>query len=323
MRSRPRLQIPLAALVVAFACAQLFPGTSSSFTNSTANGTNTVTAAADWTAPSITAAVLQKSKGGVVNKFHKSETFYIYANVTDSGNPSAGIGTVTASTSNLTTASSATLSAGSWTVGGTAYNYRTSQLTAKSTLSSTTYSYSLSVSDSGGNGPATQAGSVTSSNASFAPSSVLTTNVATAGKPLATDKITMTYNSAPDPESVFAGWDGSSRSVSVTLADKALYDMPSDIIGVVDGNGDPTSLGYILTGGDFVDSNRVITYSSSTIALSGSTYTVTLGTPNNTSYINTDSNNRVASWYTLDTAFDTFGNESSTTAVSTTSRKQF
>ena len=178
MRSFRRLRIPLAALVAAFACAQFFPATSSSFTDSTASSGNTVTAAADWTAPSIASVVLQKTKGGVVNKFNAGETFYIYASVTDSGNPASGVGTITASTTNIATVSSAALTAGSWTVNGTSYNHRTAQLTAKSTLTSTTYSYSLSVSDAASNGPATANGSVASSNATFAPTSFLSTNVA-------------------------------------------------------------------------------------------------------------------------------------------------
>jgi hypothetical protein len=322
MRSSRPLRILLAALVAVFACAQLFGATTSSFTDSTASAGNTVTAAADWSAPVISSVVLQKSKGGVVNKFNASETFYIYASVADSGNPAAGVGTITASTSSLTTASSATLSAGSWTVNGTTYNYRTNQLTAKSSLSSTTYSYSLSVSDAASNGPATQSASVVSSNASFAPSSVLTTNVATAGRPLATDKIAFTYNSAPDPESVFAGWDGTSRSVSVIFADRSVYSMASDLVGVVDGSGNTTSLGYALMGGDYINSGKTVTYANSTLVLSGSTYTVTLGTPNN-SEMRTDSFSRTATWTSTSSAFDTFGNASSAANVSGSSRVQF
>lgn len=323
MRSSRRLQIPLAAVVVAFACAQLFPATSSSFTDATASSGNQVTAAADWTAPTISSVVLQKSEGGVTNKFHAGETFYVYASVADTGNPAAGIGTITANTTNIATVTSATLAAGSWTVGGTAYNYRTAQLTAKSTLTSTSYTYSLSVSDSASNGPTTQTPSVTSSNAAFAPSSVLTTNVATAGKILATDKIAFTYGSAPDPEALYPGWDGTSKAVTVTLADKALYSMASDVIGIVDGTGGTTPLGYVLTGGDFVNASKSVTYANSTIVLSGNVFTVTLGTPSATTDLRTDTANHVATWTSYSTVFDTFGNASSAASVSTTSRAQF
>lgn len=317
-----RLRIPLAALAAAFVCAQAIPATSSSFTDTTANSGNMVTAKADWTAPTVSSVVLQKEEGGVVNKFHANETFYIYAGVADSGNPAAGIGTITASTTNIATASSAALTSGSWTVNGTAYNYRTALLTAKSTLGSTSYSYSLSVSDTASNGPTAQAGSVTSANVTFAPSSFLTTNVLTAGKPLAGDKITFTYSSAPDPESIFPGWDGTSRSVDVVFADKAVYATTSDIVGITDDVGNTTSLGFVTTGGDYINAGKVVTYPSR-IVLGGSVYTVTLGAPDVAANVRSDTGSRTASWTNYNTAFDTFGNASTAATITGTSRVQF
>lgn len=326
MRSRRSLRIGTATAVAVFACAQLLGATTSSFSDSTASSGNAVTAAADWTAPTISAVVLQKSEGGVINKFHANETFYIYASVADTGNPAAGIGTITATTTNIATVSSATLTSGSWTVSGTAYNYRTALLTAKSTLLSQSYSYSLSVSDSAGNGPTTSSPNVTSSNVTLAPSSFLTTNVVTAGKALATDRITFTYSSAPDPESIFPGWNGTSRTVDVKLADGAVYSMSSltqDVVGVADSAGNVTSLGYIVTGGNYVATSKTVSFTGSTIALSGSTYTVTLGTPSLSTDLLTDSGSRTAIWYSYATAFDTFGNASSAATITGISRIQF
>lgn len=318
--------IALATLVAAFACAQFFPATSSSFTNNTTNGGNTVTAAADWTAPAISAAVLQKAEGGVVNKITPSGTFYLYASVADSGNPASGVGTLTASTSNIATVASATLTTtgGPYTVGGTSYNYRSALLTAKSTLSTTTYTYTLSVSDTAGNGPTTSSPTISASTASFAPSSFLTSNVTgTSGKADAGDTITFTYSSAPDPESLFAGWNGTSRTVSVVLADKSLYGTTSDIIGIVDGSGNTTSLGYLTTGGDFANAGKLITYATSTIALSGSTYTVTLSAPGVAGDLHSDTGSHAAVWSSYATAFDTFGADSSAASITGVSRKQF
>jgi chitinase len=316
----------MVAVAATFACAQFLGVTTSSFSDSTANSGNTVTASADWTAPTISSVILQKAEGGVTNKFHPSDTFYVYAAVADTGNPAAGIGTITASTTNIATVSSATLTTtgGPWTVGGTSYNYRTAVLTAKSTLTTQSYSYSLSVSDSAGNGPATSSPTVASSTAAFAPSSFLTTNVTgTAGKADAGDTITFTYSSAPDPESVFAGWNGTSRTVNVAFADKGIYGTTSDIVGITDAGGNSTSIGFITTAGDYITGGNLVAYPTSTIALSGSTFTVTLGAPDVAASTRTDTASHAAVWSSFATAFDTFGNASSAATITGISRKQF
>jgi hypothetical protein len=79
----------------------------------------------------------------------------------------------------------------------------------------------------------------------------------------------------------------------------------------------------VLAGGDYIAFNKIVLYNASTIALSGSTYTITLGTPNSSADIKTDSNSRVASWTSYNTAFDTFGNSSSAATRSTASVRQF
>jgi hypothetical protein len=136
----------------------------------------------------------------------------------------------------------------------------------------------------------------------------------------------MVYSSAPDPESVFAGWDGSSRSVSVALADGALYGFSSttsDIIGITDGTGAVTPLGYIMTGGNYVATSQTVTFTNSTIALSGSTFTVTLGTPSNSTYLLTDAASHVATWSQYPTVFDQFGNGSTAATITGTTHVQF
>jgi hypothetical protein len=326
MRSRRSLRILFAAVAALVACAQFLPGTSSSFTAATANSGNSVTAKADWTAPTISATAVRKAAGGVTNKLGQGETFYVYANAADTGNPASGLGTVTASVTNVATVATATMTAGSYTVGAATYGFRTALLTAKATLATGTYAYSISVSDTAGNGPSTLAGSVSVDNTAFAPSSFLTTNVATAGKILATDTMTLTYNHAPDPESVFSGWDGSSRTVNVALSDGAVYGLSpanGDLIGVTDSAGAATSLGYIVTGGNYAANSTTVSYPNSTIVLSGSTYTVTLGTPSNTANLNTDTSSNTATWTPNATAFDTFGNASSATTITGTARVQF
>lgn len=321
-----RLPVSIAAaLAVAFACAQLFPATSSSFTDSTANGPNTVTAVADWTAPTVASVITQKAEGGAINKMKSGGTFYIYADIADSGNPSAGLGTMTASTANIATVTSATLTAGSWTVSGTTYDARSPLLTVKSGLNSGTFTYSISVSDAATNGPTARSGSITTDTSAFNVSSVSTVNVATAGKPLATDKVIFTYNKAPEPDSLVDGWDGTSKSVPVKFADGATYGYSGtqDVMGVTDASGNPTGLGYVMTNGDYIKNGKTVTYSNSTIVLSGATVTLTLGTPTNTTDQNTDNSNRSMQWIGAGSAIDQFANTLTTTNANSTSVKQF
>lgn len=325
MRSFRHLRIPLAALVAAFACAQALPATTSSFTNTTANNGNSITAKADWTAPTVSAVVTQRSDGGATNKLKSGATFYVYADITDTGNPSSGLGTMTASVTNIATVSSTTLTAGSWTINGVTYDARSAQLTAKN-LSTGSYSYSVSVSDGAGNGPASKSGTATADTTAFNVSSVTTTNVATAGRPLATDKLIFTFNKAPEASSLYDDWDGTSKSVKVQLSDGANYGWSGtnqDVIGVTDANGDVTPLGYVVTGGNYIQSNRVVMFNNSTMVLSGSTVTITLGTPDNSSYLSTDSGSRTMQWTAMAGPTDTFGNTLSTTNVNSTSKVQF
>ena len=300
-----------------FAGSQLFGATTSSFSDTTATSGNTISAAADWTPASISATVVQKSEGGMVDKIRRSGTFYVYANVSDVGG-----GSVTASVTNIATAASAPMTAGSWTVAGATYNFRTALLTAKSTLNTQSYSLSVTAND-GVNTPVNVSDTVSASTATFAPSAISTTNVVTGGKPLATDKMTFTFSSAPDPAMLYAGWDGTARSVTVTLADKSVYGMASDVIGITDANGNATSLGYVLTGGDYVDPGQSVNFTSSSIVLSGNTFVVTLGTPSNTSTLNTDSNNRTLTWTGQSGLFNQWGTPGAAVSVSSSSVRQF
>lgn len=240
------LRLLLGALVATVVLAQLLPGTSSSFTATTDNSGNSVSAAADWTGPAVSAVELQKSQGGVVDKLKQG-------------------GSATSATASV-------------------------------------------------------------DNTAFAAGSFLTTNVTTAGKAVAGDKVTFTYNHAPDPESLFAGWDGSSRTVTVVLVDGGVYGMSSstqDLFGVLDSGGSMSSLGYVVTGGDYVASNKQVTYCGSTVALSGSTSTVTLGPPDVSGNLKTDSTANAAQWVSTATAFDGFANLSSGSTVTGVSRVQF
>lgn len=112
-----------------------------SFTDSKQNP-QTVTAIADWTAPSAEASVIAPTSGGTPGYLKTAKpTYYVYAKVSDSGNPASGITSVKANVNNLTSGQTAvTLTAGSYSVGGVSYNYRSASLTA-GTLSAGSKAY--------------------------------------------------------------------------------------------------------------------------------------------------------------------------------------
>ena len=81
----------------------------------------------------------------------RSKNYYVYGNVTGSGNPPAGLASLTANVSNFTPGQTAApMTFGSYTVGGTSYNYRTAQLTSGSSITAGSKTYSLTATDNGG-----------------------------------------------------------------------------------------------------------------------------------------------------------------------------
>src|SRR5207249_4794019 len=94
-------------------------GAWAAFSSTTSNTGNSFSAAADLTAPSASSTVIARTTGYLAGKIKQGGTYYVYANVTDSGNPASGVNSVHADVSNITTAStSITLSSGSFSVNG-------------------------------------------------------------------------------------------------------------------------------------------------------------------------------------------------------------
>jgi hypothetical protein len=140
-------------------------GTWSAFSATTSTGADTFSAAADWTGPTVGAAVVANSSAGAGVK--QGGTYNVYANVADSGNPASGVAGVTANVSNITTGSTAvalTACSSACTVGGTTYGYKSAQLTAKNPLTAGTQTFTVSSTDAGGNAGTTFNGTVTVDN---------------------------------------------------------------------------------------------------------------------------------------------------------------
>ncbi|HEY1594093.1 MAG TPA: hypothetical protein VGF74_01755, partial [Thermoleophilaceae bacterium] len=164
MRRRRRSLVLVLALLVLAAVAAGGSGSFAAFSSTTSTGAETLTAAPDWTAPTVNAGVIAGTSAGP--GVRQGGTYNVYANVTDNGNPPGGVATVTANVVNLTTGSNAvalTACASNCTVGGTAYGYKSAQLTAKNPLTGT-QSFTVASTDVGGNASGASSFNVTVDN---------------------------------------------------------------------------------------------------------------------------------------------------------------
>jgi hypothetical protein len=269
--------------------------------------------------PTVAGAAIAKSAGGTPGYIKQGGTYYVYANVSGSGTPPAGVSSLTADVSSVTTGqTAASLSSGSWTVGGQSYNYRSAQLTAKTTLTAGSKSFTVSLTDSA-SVKATTSYSVTVDNTALAASGIQTANAGggTAGRAEIGDTMTLTYSEAVDPNSLFSGWDGSSMNVAVVLVDGG--SSANDTIQVWDvPHVTQIPFGTIDLGRkDYLTSHSLdafgVSGTPSTMVMSGSTITITLGTPSVTA--DTAAGSGTMTWTPSASATDRAGNAASTSTV--------
>jgi hypothetical protein len=147
----------------------LFAGsvTFAMFSQTTANAGDNYGASSDWKAPTVDRAAIQRNGGNDTSTGYvrQGQSYFVYANVTDIGNPASGISSVTANVSTVTTGqTSAALTFGSWTVNGQTYNYRSSALTSDNPLSEGSKSFSIAAADNNSNSATTSGFSVTVDN---------------------------------------------------------------------------------------------------------------------------------------------------------------
>jgi hypothetical protein len=289
-----KTRLPLVLLAVAVLAATFMAGRAvAGFANTTDNPGNSVTAATDFRAPTVSATVIAKTTGYVDSFIKQNGTYRVYANVTDTGNPASGVNTVTANVSNITAGqTAAALSSGSFSYGGVSYNYRSAQLTADNPLSAGSKSYTLTETDNASNSGTTN-GSVTVDNTAPTASDVQATNDSggTVGKAEQNDKVTFTFSEPMDPDSIFSGWTGSSTNVTVRISHNLnllglgsrdhlrVYDSSNSsqiaTLGAVDlGRSDYVAGVTCALGGNIYFG---ASGTASTMVMSGSTVTVTLG----------------------------------------------
>ncbi|HEX9123627.1 MAG TPA: hypothetical protein VF984_09760 [Actinomycetota bacterium] len=288
--------------------------TYAAFSSTTFNGSNTLATAPDWTPPSASASVIAPTAGTPVGQIQAGQTYYVYALAGDTGNPASGVSTVTADVSSITPGQTAApLSAGSYTVGATTYNFRSASLTSSSSLSSGTYSYSLSLTDGAGN-TATQNGfTVAVTAAPPAGVDIQTTNGGAAnGKPEAGDTIIYTYSKAMSPNSIKAGWNGTSTSVDVTFGNNACGPSNDSLFVTLANSSTAVNLGTVCLGANYANGNNK-TFQSSSMVMLGSSVVITLA--GSVPSIKTSTSTTTMQWMPSASATDTSGNACSTAAV--------
>ncbi|MEO8290796.1 MAG: Ig-like domain-containing protein [Gaiellaceae bacterium] len=130
---------------------------------------------------------------------------------------------------------------------------------------------------------------------------VQTTNASggTAGKPEAGDTIVFSFSEQIAPGTIVAGWNGTgTQTVTVTMHTGNLL----SVTGATIVNGDLT-----LGGAGYVNNGKTVVFSNSTIAQSGATVTITLGTPDKPQFLNTGSAGQ-SSWPVPAALTDVAGN---------------
>jgi hypothetical protein len=305
--------VRLLAIVVGLGLAVGVAGgaTYAAFFATSSNTGNSFAAVADWTPPSASASVIARTTSYLAGLIRQGGSYYVYANISDSGNPASGVTSVTANVSNITTGQTAVaLSAGSFSVNGVGYGYRSAALTANNPLVAGAKTYTLTMTDGAGNSQTQSGFNVTVDNTAPTGSDVQTANGgATVGKAETGDRITYTYSQQIDPYSILANWTGASVLVTVRINNNS----GGDRVQIWNAaNTAQLRLGLVILGRtDYVTGNR--TFTNSAMVQTGTTITVTLGTPSGAT--GTAAGNGTMTWTPNAAALDAAGNACSTAVV--------
>jgi hypothetical protein len=271
----------------------------------------------DAVAPSVASTVGSKTALYLPGYIRQGGTYYIYANVADAGGgcTPSGVSTVRTNVGSITTGqTNAALAAGSFTVGGTAYDYRTASLTANPTLAAGTYTYAITSTDVRANAQTQSGYTVVVDNTRPAGSDIQTANGGSiVGRPELGDRVTFTFSEEIDPESVLAGWTGGSTNVVVRIAqatggDRLTIRNAANTAVLPFGTANLVGTGYVTATRDFG-----ATGTASTMTQGGNAITVTLGTASGAT--TTQATAATISWPPTTTLTDRAGNTCQTTSV--------
>ncbi|MEO8477957.1 MAG: hypothetical protein ABI572_13040 [Actinomycetota bacterium] len=232
----------------------------------------------DTVGPVVSAALVQKTTLGSAGYVKQAGTFYVYAQVTDVGSPAVGVSTVRANVTNLRTGTTAAaLVAGTYTVDGVVYDYRSASITASSPLTEGSKTFTITATDLNANATTQGGFSATVDNTVPTASDFQATNTSggTVGKAEAGDTTTYTFSEPMDPNRILASWTGNSTTVTVRIVNSS----GGDLLTVRNAaNTAQLPMGSVNLGRtDYV--TATINFTTSSMTMSGSTIAVTLGTP--------------------------------------------
>jgi hypothetical protein len=213
----PRRRALLAGLLLALAAGAVGV-THAAFTRTTENPANVVTARPDWTPPTTSGAVVQKSEGGETGYLRTLGSFRAYAQVTDGGNPPSGTATVEAEEPN--SGFSLTMAPGAFTVDGVAYNWASAVTQVPLLTFAGSYPWDVVMTDNLGQSNRQTPFVAVVDNTRPTATDVQTTNGppgAPAGRANAGDSATLTFNEPIDRISIVGGWTTGSATVTARI----------------------------------------------------------------------------------------------------------
>jgi chitinase len=306
---RDRRSRTLAALIALGLVAGATGGTFAAFSSTTSNSSNSFGVKADYEPPTVVRSEIARTTATAGGRIKSSVNYYVYAQITDGGNPASGVNTATANVCAITTApcASVALVSGSYTVSGLTFNYRSASQTSDAGLTAGSKTYTVTTADVAGNPSGAVSFTVVVDATAPGGSNVQTANAGTtAGKPETNDTVTFTFNEAMDPASIKAAWDGTSTTVTVTFANAGCAGNDTMTVTAV-------NLGSLCLGGNYVNGSRSFTSSAMVLSGGGTVVTITLGTPS--AAFNTEPTAGTMTWTPSATALDVAGNACATAVV--------
>jgi hypothetical protein len=262
----------------------------------------------DTTPPTVSAAIINKSTGDTPGFVKQGGQYYVYASVTDPGIYATGVATVNADVSTITTGTTAaSMTAGSYTVAGVSYTYRSSLLTANAVLTAGSKAFTITAKDVANNSTTQGGFSVTVDNTAPTATDIQTTNVGggTVGLAQTGDSVIFTFSEPIDPNSILAGWTGSSTPLTLRLINGTLA--ANDSVTIYNqANTVQLPLGSVDLGRkDYTTAD--VNFTGSTMTMSGSSITVVLETVSGSGPV-TAVNNSTMIWTPSTTATDRAAN---------------
>ena len=296
--------------------------TLANLTSSATLGGNAFTTAAsfDTVAPTVSATVVAKTGQWFAGFTKQGGTYYVYANATDGGLVPSGIATIQADVSVLTAGATAVaLVAGTYSVQGVSYGFRSAALTERNPLAAGAKTYSLTSTDNAANVRVQTGFATTVDNTAPTAGDIQTTNGgATVGRIEQGDTIVYTFSEVIDPDSILAGWTGATTDVVVRFTDAGNNDT-ADVWNAANTTqltlGSVNSKANLVTGAATAGASG--TPSRMVLDTATSTVTVTLGTVAG-GPLNTDLGNNKMMWSPSTSAFDRAANAMTNTTINET-----